>query len=99
MFPLLRQRGHRQRQGTQDTHSVSEMEQMLQDNCMFTHIHLIQKESWRLVRETIATHTNFFSEQQEQDSMISLSKKITVTSLLHQPDAEDLMGDIIRKKD
>jgi len=73
----------RQRQRTQDTHSASETEQMLQDNCMFACIHLTQEEDWRPVRETIATHTNSFSEQQEQKGMISLSKRMTVTSLLH----------------
>ena len=31
--------------------------------------------------------------------MTSLSKRITVTSLLHQSETEDLMGDIVRNKD
>jgi len=31
--------------------------------------------------------------------MISLSKRITVTSLLHQLNAEDLTGGIIKKRD
>ena len=66
---------------------------------MFTYIHSTQEEDWRLVGETITTHTNSFSKQQEQKGMISLSKKIIVTSLLHQLNAEDLTEDIIKKKD
>ena len=31
--------------------------------------------------------------------MISLSNKITITSLLHQLNAKDLTGDIIKEKD
>jgi len=65
---------------------------------MFTCIHSTQEEGWRPVGETIMTHTNFFSKQQEQEGIISLSKRITVTSLLYQLNAEDLTGDIIREE-
>ena len=99
MFPPPKWGRHRQRQEMQDTHLALKTEQMLQDNCMFTHIHSMQEEGWCLVREMIITHTNSFSKQQEQKGMISLSKRMIVTSLLHWPDAEDLMGDIIKEKD
>ena len=66
---------------------------------MFTYIHLTQKEDWHLVRETIITHTNSFSKQQEHKGMISPNKRITVTSLLHQLNAEDLTRDMIREED
>ena len=65
---------------------------------MFANIHSAQKEGWHSVREVIVTHTNSFSEQQEQEGMISLSNRIIVTSLLCQPKAEDLTRDIIKKK-
>ena len=72
---------------------------MLQDNYMFAHIHLMQEEGWCPVGETITTHTNSFSEQQEHKGMISLNNRMTVTSLLCQLNAEDLTGGIIREKD
>jgi len=53
----------RQRQETQNTHLVLEMEQTLQDNHMFTHIHSTQEEGWHPVGEVIVTHTNSFSKQ------------------------------------
>jgi len=65
---------------------------------MFTCIHSTQEDSWRPVREAIAIHTNAFSTQQEQEGMTSPNKRITVTSLLCWPDAEDLTGDIIREE-
>jgi len=65
---------------------------------MFTYVHLTQEDGWRPVKAVIATHTNFFSEQQEHKGMISLNNKMTVTSLLHQLDAEDLTGGIIREE-
>ena len=83
----------------QDTHSALETEQILQDNCMFTYIHSTQKESWHPVREVIATHTNSFSEQQAHKGMILFSNRMTVTSLLHQLNAENLTGGIIKEKD
>ena len=66
---------------------------------MFACIHLTQKKGWQPVKEIIATHTNFFSSQQKHKGMISLSKKMTVTSLLHQLDADDLTKNIIREED
>ena len=78
---------------------MSEMEQMLQDNRMFTYIYLTQKEGWRPVGTVIITYTNSFSKQQEHKGMILLSKRMIVTSLLHQLNAKDLTGDMIREKD
>jgi len=83
----------------QHTHSASEMDQTLQDNHMFTHIHLTHKEGWRPVRAIIITHTNFFSTQQEHKGITSLNKRMTVTSLLQQSEAEDLIKSIIKKED
>jgi len=83
----------------QDAHSVLKTDQTLQDNCMFACIHSMQEEGWQPVRATIATHTNFFSSQQEHEGITSLSKRMTVTSLLQQSKAEDLTGGIIREKD
>jgi len=45
------------------------------------------------------THINFFSEQQEQKNMISLSERIIITSLLCQLNVKDLTEDIIKKED
>ena len=83
----------------QNTHSVSEIDQILQDDCMFACIHSTHKESWRPVGTAIVTHTNFFSLQQEHEGMILLNKRITVTSLLQWSEAEDLIEGIIREKD
>jgi len=83
----------------QDAHSASETDQISQDNYIFTCIHSTQEDSWHPVRETITTHTNTFSTQQEQKGMTSPSKRITVTSLLHQSKAKDLMGGIVKNKD
>ena len=66
---------------------------------MFTCIHLTQEESWQPIGAVIATHTNFFSTQQEYEGITSPSKRMTVTSLLHQSEAEDLIGGIIREED
>ena len=63
---------------------------------MFICVHLTQEKDWCPIREVITTHTNSFSEQK---GMISPNKRITVTSLLHQPDAEDLIKNIIRKEE
>jgi len=72
---------------------------MLQDNCMFTCVHLMQEEDWHLVKEVIAIHTNSFSKQQEYKGMISFNKRIIITSLLCQLNTEDLTGGIIKKED
>ena len=77
---------------------MSETEQTLQKNCMFTHIHLTQKKGWRPVKAAIAIHTNSFLKQQEHKGIISLNNRITVTSLLCQLNAEDLTEDIIKKE-
>ena len=82
----------------QNAHLVSKMEQMLQDNCMFVYIHSIQKKNWCLIETAIATHTNSFSKQQEQKGMILFNKRMTVTSLLCQPNAEDLTGGMIKEE-
>jgi len=66
---------------------------------MFTYIHSTHKEDWQPVGATIVTHTNFFSIQQEHKGITSLNKRMTVTSLLHQSKAEDLIGGIIKKED
>jgi len=66
---------------------------------MFTCIHLTHKEGWRPVGTAITTHTNTFSAQQEHKGITSPNKRMTVTSLLHQSEAEDLIGGIIREED
>ena len=71
---------------------------MLQDNHMFTHIHSTQEEGWCPVKKVITTHTNSFLEQQEQKNIISLSNKVIITSLLCQLNADDLIGDIIKRE-
>jgi len=83
----------------QDTHSASETDQTLQDNCMFACVHSTHEDSWCLVRAAITTHTNAFSTQQEQEGMTSSSKRIIVTSLLRQSEAEDLIKGIIKNKE
>jgi len=83
----------------QDTHSASETDQTSQDNYMFTCIHLMQEEGWRPVEETIITHTNSFSTQQEQNGIILPKNKMVVTSQLQQSETEDLIRGIIRDKD
>jgi len=83
----------------QHTHSASETDQTLQDDCMFTCIHLTQEEGWQPVGVAIAIYTNFFSLQQEHNSITSFNKKMIVTSLLQWSETEDLIEDIIRKKD
>ena len=67
----------------QNAHLALEMKQTLQDNCMFTHIHLTQKESWHLIKKAIAIYTNSFSKQQKQKGMILPNNRMTVISLLH----------------
>jgi len=66
---------------------------------MFTYVHSTHKEGWRPIRAIIVTHTNFFSTQQEHKGITSPNKRITVTSLLHQSKAEDLIGGIIKEED
>jgi len=83
----------------QCTYSASETDQTLQDNCMFTCVHLTHKEGWQPVGTTIATHTNFFLTQWEHKGITLLSKRITITSLLHQSETENLIEGIIREKD
>ena len=65
---------------------------------MFTCIHSTQEEGWHSVREIIITHTNSFLKQQEQKGIISPNNKMAITSLLHQLNAEDLTGDIIKEE-
>ena len=83
MFSPPKRGRHKQQQGMQDTHLVSKMKQMLQDNCMLICIHLTQEEDWRLIKAVIATHTSSFLKQQEHKGMILFNKKMTVTSLLY----------------
>jgi len=66
---------------------------------MFTCIHSTQEDGWHPIGTAIATHTNTFSTQQEQGGMTSPSKRITVTSLLHQSEAEDLIKGIIKNEE
>jgi len=66
---------------------------------MFTCIHSTQEDSWHPVKTVIVTYTNAFLTQQEQEGMTLFNKRITVTSLLWQSEAEDLIGGIIRNKD
>ena len=65
---------------------------------MFICVHFMQDKNWQPVKATITIHTNTFFIQQEQEGMILFSKKITVTSLLHQTNAKDLTKGIIIKK-
>ena len=60
VFPPQKWGKHKQQQKTQNTHSMSKMDQTLQDNHMFICIHLTQEKNWHPIRETIITHTNFF---------------------------------------
>ena len=83
----------------QHTHSASETDQTLQNNCMFTYVHLTHEEGQQPVGAAIATHTNFFSSQQEHKGITSPNKRMTVTSLLQQSEAEDLIGSIIKEED
>ena len=48
----------------------------LQDEYMFNRVYLEQKDGWAPSGVAIAIHTNFFSSQQEQESIISLSDSI-----------------------
>ena len=65
---------------------------------MFIYVHLTQEEGWHSVKKTIITHTNSFLKQQEQKGIISLSKRMIITSLLHQLNVENLIEGIIKKK-
>ena len=95
----IRQKTRQVKQVMQHTHSALETDQTLQDNCMFTCIHSTQEEGWQPVEAIIVTHTNFFSSQQEHKGMTSPSKRMTVTSLLQQSEAEDLIKGIIKEED
>ena len=66
---------------------------------MFACVHSMQEDGWCPVRKAIATHTNTFSTQQEQDSIILPREKMVVISWLQQSETEDLIGGIIRNKD
>ena len=65
---------------------------------MFDLVHLTQKEGWQLNRAAIAIQTNFFSIQQEQEGIISLSKRITAVIRARRLDTKDLMEDIRNKE-
>ena len=62
---------------------------MLQNNCMFACIYLAQEEGWQLVSKTITTHTNFFSAQQEHNSIVSPNNQIVVTTYAHFMDTDE----------
>jgi len=81
------------------THSASETDQTSQDDHMFARVHSTHEEGWQPVEAAIVTHTNFFSTQQEHKGITSLSKRMIVTSLLWQSEAEDLIGGIIKEED
>jgi len=95
----IRQRARQIKQVMQYTHSALETDWTLQDNCMFAYIHSTHKKGWQPVGVTIVTHTNFFSTQWKHRGITSPNKRMTVTSLLQQSEAEDLIGDIIKKED
>jgi hypothetical protein len=59
---------------TQYIHLERDTEQISQENCIFAKVHLKQKEDWYLDRDIIAIYNSFFSAQQEQEVIISLSK-------------------------
>ena len=63
MFIPLKWKRHRQQQKMQNAHSVLEMEQMLQNDCIFVYIHSTHKKNWQPVGTAIATHTNPFLKQ------------------------------------
>ena len=68
---------------------------------MFAFMYSAQDEGQRLVGDAIATYTNSFLEQREQEGMISLSDRITAESLmssLRRLGRRDLIGGIIRNK-
>ena len=58
-------------------HSVFNIDLTLQEEHMFNFIHLKQEEGWRLDRDAIITHTNFFSVQREHIGIITPSDSIT----------------------
>ena len=99
VFPPPKWGRCRQQQEIQNAHSAAKTDQTLQDNCIFTHIHLMQEDGWHLVKKVITIHINAFSTQQEQDSIISLKKRMVVISQLQQSETEDLIGGIIRNED
>ena len=61
---------------------------------MFARVHSAQEEGWRPDGAAIATHTNFFSAQREQEGMITPRDSMVVTSRLRRSDEEYLIGGI-----
>ena len=55
---------------------------------MFTCIYLAQEEGWQLVSKTIATHTNFFSAQQEYDGIVLPNNQIVVMTYMCLTDTD-----------
>ena len=60
-------------------HSASETDRTLQDDRIFDFVHSEQEEGWAPSGVAIATHTNFFSSQREQEGMISPNDSINAT--------------------
>ena len=89
MFPLSGWGKCRQRQEIQNTHLVSEMEWMLQDDHMFACVHSAQEEDWWPVNKAITTHTSFFSTQQEYNSIVSPNDQIIVTTCARFTDTDE----------
>src|SRR5271170_4285612 len=64
---------------------------------MFAFMYSVRDEGWRLVGDAIATHTNSFSEQREQEGMISPVDSIRATSLARR--SEERLGGMIRREE
>ena len=56
---------------------------------MFACVHSVQKEDWWPVGKTIATHTNFFSIQQEHNGIVLPNNQIVATTYAHLTDADE----------
>jgi len=56
---------------------------------MFIYIHSTYKKGWRPVGNTIATHTNFFSTQQEHNGIVLPDNQIVITTYACLIDADE----------
>ena len=73
---------------------MSEAEQTSHKERMFAFMHSAHDEGWRPVGDTIAIHTNPFSEQREQRGIISPIDNISEISLIQREEAVDLIRGI-----
>jgi transposase InsO family protein len=93
----IRQGTRRLQRRRQRAHSASETDRTLQDDRMFARVHSAQEEGWRPVGATMATHTNFFSAQREQEGMTSPNDRIAAITRARLTEAAE--GGIIRNED